>query len=206
MKYYITLFNLGSMAKYDVKDVFYLDTDMPLESGFDAGTLVSKALDVSSYVNPIASGRTKGTGLAVYRVQFTWSDTSGNRPVVAAETAGFRCGLIAGYSLTQATAAASHIENDYLSSANDLMIAGQDYYSPSSTTAIANSYPPTGMQGAFCEPSPDVPYVVVRDNIGFIAVSSINTTAAMTLHARLSCAIITLDQSTLNQLLRTQTV
>jgi len=199
------------MAKYDVKDVFYLDTSMALAATFDAGTLVSKALDVSSYVNPIASGRTKGTGLAVYRVQFTWSDTSGNRPVPQGETSAFRAGLIAGYSLTQATPAASHISNDYLSSANDLMIAGQDYYSPSATTdgAAADAvvlYPPTGMEGPFCSPTPDVPYVVVRDNIGLIAVNSIATTNAMTIHARLSCAIITLDQSTLNQLLRTQTV
>jgi hypothetical protein len=194
------------MAKYDVKDVFYLDTTMALAATFDAGDQQSKALDVSSYVNPIASGRTKGTGLAVYKVQFTYSDTSGNRPVVGAESAGFRVGLIAGWSETGAEAA-TDLSTAYLNSANDLCIAGQDYYSPSSTTAIANSYPPSSMMASYwCEPSTDVPYVVVRDSIGLVAVSSINATAAMNIGVRLSCAIITLDQSTLNQLLRTQTV
>ena len=64
------------MAKYDISDVFYLDSTLSLGTDFDAGTQVSSVLDVSSYVNPIGMGRTKGTGLAIYRVQFTWSDTS----------------------------------------------------------------------------------------------------------------------------------
>jgi len=198
------------MARYDVKDVFYLDTTLATSTSFDAGTQISKVLDVSSYVNPIASGRTKGTGLAVYRVQFSWADSSGNRPVAGGETSAFRVGLIAGYGTTQATPAATDLATDQLSASNDLMIAGTDYYSPSSlvsiTTANVSLQPPTGMSQPFLEPSTDVPYVVVRDNIGLVAVNSIDTTASMHISVRLSCAIITLDQSTLNQLLRTQTV
>ena len=195
------------MAKYDISDVFYLDTNLSLGTDFDAGTQVSSVLDVSSYVNPIGQGRSKGTGLAIYRVQFTWSDTSGNRPVVAAETSAFRAGLLAGFDTTQAAAAATDLATNQLSGSNDLMIAGVDYYSPSSlagitTTATSSS---TGNM-PFMEPSTDVPYVVVRDSIGLVAVNSINTTAAMKLGVRLSCAIITLNQATLNQLLRTQTV
>ena len=194
------------MAKYDISDVFYLDTNLSLPTGFDAGQQISSVLDVSSYVNPIGQGRSKGTGLAVYRVQFTYSDTSGNRPVVEAESAGFRVGLLAGYDTTQATVAATDLATNQLSGSNDLMIAGIDYYSPSSTTGIANSYPPSGAGMPFTEPSTDVPYVVVRDSIGMVAVSSINTAAAFKIGVRLSCAIITLNQATLNQLLRTQTV
>ncbi len=194
------------MAKYDTKDVFYLDTTLSLGSDFDAGKQLSSVLDVSSYVNPIGSGRTKGSGLAIYRVQFTYSDTSGNRPVVAAETAGFRAALLAGYDTTQASVADTDLTTNQLSGSNDLMIAGVDYYSPSSTTAVANSYPPTSANAPFMSPSTQVPYIVVRDSIGFVAVSSINATAAMKVGVRLSCAIITLDQATLNQLLRTQTV
>jgi len=194
------------MAKYDISDVFYLDTNLSLGTDFDAGTQVSSVLDVSSYVNPIGQGRSKGTGLAIYRVQFTWSDTSGNRPVVAAETSAFRAALLAGYDTTQAAAAATDLSTNQLSGSNDLMIAGIDYYSPTATTGIANSYPPTSTSMPFLEPSTDVPYVVVRDSIGFLAVNSINTTAAMKVGVRLSCAIITLNQATLNQLLRTQTV
>jgi len=150
--------------------------------------------------------KAKGTGLAIYKVQFTWSDTSGNRPVVAAETSAFRAALLAGYDTTQAAAAATDLATNQLSGSNDLMIAGIDYWSPSATTAINNTHPPVGTGTPFMEPSTEVPYIVVRDSIGFVAVDSINTTAAMKVGVRLSCAVITLNQATLNQLLRTQTV
>ena len=194
------------MAKYDISDVFYLDSNLTLGTDFDAGTQVSSVLDVSSYVNPIGMGRSKGTGLAIYRVQFSWASSSGNRPVAGAETSAFRVGLLAGYDTTQAAAAATDLATNQLSASNDLMIAGIDYYSPSSTTAVNDTYPPTSTGMSFLEPSTDVPYVVVRDSIGMVAVNSINTTAAMKVGVRLSCAIITLNQATLNQLLRTQTV
>jgi len=192
------------MPKYDIKDVFYLDTNLTLGTDFDAGTQVSSVLDVSSYVNPIGMGRSKGTGLAIYKVQFTWSDSSGNRPVVAAETSAFRTALLAGYDTTQAAAAATDLATNQLSGSNDLMIAGTDYYSPASTGADKEIPPGSGTP--FMEPSTEVPYVVVRDSIGFVAVNSINTTAAMKVGVRLSCSIIELNQATLNQLLRTQTV
>jgi len=191
---------------YDIKNVFYLDTNISLPADFDAGTQVSSVLDVSSYVNPIGQGRSKGTGLAIYKVQFTYSDTSGNRPVVGAESSAFRAALLAGFDTTQAAAAATDLSTNQLSGSNDLMIAGVDYYSPSSTTGIANSYPPSSTGMPFMEPSTEVPYIVVRDSVGLVAVNSINTVAAMKVGVRLSCAIITLDQATLNQLLRTQTV
>jgi len=194
------------MAKYDIADVFYLDTTLATSTAFDAGTQISKVLDISSYVNPIGQGRTKGTGLAVYRVQFSWADSSGNRPVVAAETSAFRVGLLAGFDTTQATPAATDLVVDQLSASNDLMVAGIDYWSPSSSTAVNNTQPPVGAGTAFCEPSTEVPYIVVRDSIGLVAVNSIDTTASMHISVRLSCAIITLNQATLNQLLRTQTV
>jgi len=189
---------------YDVKNVFYLDTNLSLGTDFDAGTQISSVLDVSSYVNPIGMGRSKGTGLAIYRAQFTWSDTSGNRPVGSSETAAFRVALLAGYDTTQAAAAATDLATNQLSGSNDLMIAGIDYYSPSSTGADKDIPPSSG--APFLEPSTEVPYIVVRDDIGMVAVDQINTTASMKVGVRLSCAIITLDQATLNQLLRTQTV
>jgi hypothetical protein len=52
---------------YNMKDVFYLDT------GIDTGTSTGDGLatlDLSSYVDPIARGRAKGTGLAIYKVHF----------------------------------------------------------------------------------------------------------------------------------------
>ena len=57
-------------------------------------------------------------------------------------------------------------------------------------------------------PSKDVPYVIVRDNVclTYTVNDSQKFESNTTLSARLECAIITLDQATLNQLLRTQTV
>ena len=79
------------------------------------------------------------------------------------------------------------------------MIAGVDFYAGG--TAAGDPAP-----HVFLEPSEDVPYVVVRDQI----ILGINVTTAMSVGSsvkvRLECAQVTLDQATLNQLLRTQTV
>jgi len=55
-------------------------------------------------------------------------------------------------------------------------------------------------------PAKDVPYVVVRDNCCLVYEVGENMTNATTLSIRLEVAQISLDQATLNQLLRTQTV
>jgi hypothetical protein len=55
-------------------------------------------------------------------------------------------------------------------------------------------------------PSIDVPYVIVRDNVGLLYQVDDNMVSVTTLSVRLEVAQITLDQATLNQLLRTQTV
>ena len=58
----------------------------------------------------------------------------------------------------------------------------------------------------YLKPSEKVPYVVVRDNVCLVIEQSTVMTEDATVSMRLECAQITLDQSTLNQLLRTQTV
>ena len=55
-------------------------------------------------------------------------------------------------------------------------------------------------------PSTEVPYVIVRDNVCLVYDVGDNMTSETRLSVRLECAQITLDQATLNQLLRTQTV
>ena len=57
-------------------------------------------------------------------------------------------------------------------------------------------------------PSKDVPYVIVRDNVCLVYNVSTSKTfeSNSTIAVRLECAQISLDQATLNQLLRTQTV
>jgi hypothetical protein len=55
-------------------------------------------------------------------------------------------------------------------------------------------------------PSEKVPYVVVRDNVCLVYDVGDNMTTEHVVSVRLECAQISLDQATLNQLLRTQTV
>ena len=85
---------------YNMKDVFYLDTN--IDTTTSAGDGIA-TLDLSSYVDPIARGRAKGTGLAIYKVWFDICDDDGNSPVAAATTGTFRAGVI---SLSGAPAAA----------------------------------------------------------------------------------------------------
>jgi len=181
---------------YNMKDVFYLDTN--IDTSTSAGDGIA-TLDLSSYVDPIARGRSKGTGLAIYRVHFDICDDDGNSPVAAATTGTFRAALL---SLSGAPAAAvtgASFNNNVLNASNDLMIAGVDFYAGG--TAAGDPAP-----HVFLEPSPEVPYVVVRDQI----ILGINVTTAMSVGSavkvRMECAQVTLDQATLNQLLRTQTV
>ena len=51
---------------YNVKDVFYLSTSATIAASTANGG--SAQLDLSAYIDPIARGRTKGTGLAIYKV------------------------------------------------------------------------------------------------------------------------------------------
>jgi len=181
---------------YNMKDVFYLDTN--IDTSTSAGDGIA-TLDLSSYVDPIARGRSKGTGLAIYRVHFDICDDDGNSPVAAATTGTFRAALL---SLSGAPAAAvtgASFNNNVLNASNDLMIAGVDFYAGG--TAAGDPAPNT-----FLEPSVEVPYIVVRDQV----ILALNVTTAMSVGSsvkvRLECAQVTLDQATLNQLLRTQTV
>ena len=70
---------------YDIKNVFYLDTELTLETGTGVGKSDTVQLDLSSYIDPIARGRSKGTGLAVYKVHYSVNSTSegGSPPVVS---------------------------------------------------------------------------------------------------------------------------
>ena len=62
---------------YNYKDVFYLSATHETTSGTYASANVEgiAPLDVSAYVDPIARGKSKGTGLALYKVHM---DASGN--------------------------------------------------------------------------------------------------------------------------------
>jgi hypothetical protein len=198
---------------YDLKNVFYLSgsvsTAQPDGTIGLAGENFSGQLDLSSYVDPIGKGRTSGVGLAVYRVLFSMTDSgSGSDPIDMTETGVIRAGLVAGAGLGNVgSGTALTINSSNAPSAkNDLTVAAFDWYGPKSS--IANASTPGGFTyREFVTPTEKVPYVIVRDNVclvGTIKESMVSTTAHC--QFRMECAMITLDKSTLNQLLRTQTV
>ena len=74
---------------------------------------------------------------------------------------------------------------------------------------VANASPPAAglmTEATYVEPSIEVPYVIVRDNVCLVYEVGDNFTSEHHLSVRLEVAQISLDQATLNQLLRTQTV
>jgi hypothetical protein len=192
---------------YDIKNVFYLDTELTMPTASGAATSNTVQLDLSSYIDPIARGRSKGTGLAVYKVHYSVNSTSeGGSPPVVSETGSFRAGLIAGAGFGSQAGATLSGEASFPSPNNALSVFGFDFYG--AKTTIANASTPGGatFSRTFLEPSKEVPYVIVRDNVCLMATMLTAMSTASYISVRLECAQITLDQATLNQLLRTQTV
>jgi len=197
---------LHSMA-YNVKDVFYLSTSAVIASGTANGG--SAQLDLSAYIDPIARGRTKGTGLAVYKVHFSMGQASLAEPIDNGEAGTCRFGLQAGAGLgDQATGSFSGDTTVYAMT-NALLVASGDFYGPASVAGLSASTI-TMLNGTpssqYVSPSENVPYVIVRDNVCLTYEVGDNFTSGAVLSVRLEVAQITLDQATLNQLLRTQTV
>ena len=183
---------------YNIKDVFYLSTSATIKQS-TSGT-GSSQLDLSAYIDPIARGRTKGTGLAIYKVHFSLLNTSGE-PVDPADvgvlTASMQAGLGVG---DNATGTAFSMDSSILGNTNALNIATMTYYGPGASACCNGFYD-------MVMPSTEVPYVVVRDNACLVyEIRDQVSVDDLTLSVRLECAQVTLDQATLNQLLRTQTV
>jgi len=187
---------------YNIKDVFYLDTSATIAaSTAGAG---SAQLELSAYIDPIARGKSKATGLAVYRVQWVMSQGAAAEPIDDAEAGSFRAGLVAGLGAGDlATGAFAPVNNIFMAT-NDLLVASYDFYGPKSM--VTNASNTVSMYNELITTSTEVPYVIVRDNVCLVYDVGDNMTSESRLSVRLSVAQITLDQSTLNQLLRTQTV
>jgi len=186
---------------YDLKSVFYLDTSATIAaSTAGAG---SAQLDLSAYIDPIARGRTKGTGLAIYKAHFVTS-AADTEPIDDAEAGSFRAGVVAGQGIGDNATGAVTFPIDLFNATNNLLVASYDFYGPKSM--IANACTTPTMYNNMLMPSTEVPYVIVRDNVCLSYDVGDNMTQATTISVRLECAQITLDQATLNQLLRTQTV
>jgi hypothetical protein len=194
---------------YNYKDVFYLSaTHETTNSSYgSAGVEGVVPLDVSAYVDPIARGKSKGTGLALYRVHMDASSTSQGRTINASEDGSMRVGLTVKEYTTTGDAVSS-IGGDQLTSGSDLLAWGADWHgcsnaSPSTTNVTVSRLPDINV---FVEPSDEVPYIIVRDSLNILFTTNEGgLNADVHWSFRLECAQVTLDTNTLNQLLRTQT-
>ena len=189
---------------YDLKNVFYLDVSATITKATAGGG--SAQLDLSAYIDPIARGRQKGTGLAIYKTHYSITNSEDTNELAPepSETGVLAYGLVAGAGLGDAATGALNTSADsaIFNASNQLLVSAGNFYG----AASAATSTPIGME--YIMPSKDVPYVVVRDNVclQYNVSSADKFESTSTLAARLECAIITLDQATLNQLLRTQTV
>ena len=190
---------------YNLKDVFYLSAQHTYEQSSygSAGVEAAIPLDVSAYVDPISKGRSKGQGLAIYKVHAqVAADTTGSNQIASAQ-GGANFGLSV-KPFTSSGDVITGIGAPDLSPASDLAIYLGSYTAPA-TAVAGQACSPVG--DSYLEPSMEVPYVVVRDTIfqifeTFVGMNSGNN---MCISYRMECAMVTLDSSTLNQLLRTQT-
>ena len=190
---------------YNLKDVFYLGAthEYPASTYGSAGIEGNIPIDVSAYVDPIAKGRQRGQGLAIYKVhsQVAGNDMGGMQIPTDAGAATF--GLTVKPYTTTGDGVTSIAAGD-LTPESDLAVYIAAY------TAPATRVPGEGgglLPQVQLEPSKEVPYVCVRDTIFQAFVSSVAMSSADSFFVsyRLECAMITLDTATLNQLLRTQT-
>ena len=190
---------------YTMKDVFFLSTSATIASGTANGG--SAQLDLSAYIDPIARGRSKGTGLAVYKVQYSMGQASAGEPIDDAEAGSCRFGLLAGAGFGDVATGGLTTTTATFAMTQDNLVSSGDFYGPKSMVANASSAP-YGLltESQYVSPDTEVPYVIVRDNVCLIYEVGDNFTSGAILSVRLSVAQITLDQATLNQLLRTQTV
>ena len=130
-----------------------------------------------------------------------------DEPIDDAEAGSARIGLLAGSGLGDVATGGISINTESMAMTNALLVASTDFYGPKSMVANASSAP-YGLMTAdqWVRPSKDVPYVIVRDNVCLVYEVGDNFTSEHVISVRLEVAQISLDQATLNQLLRTQTV
>jgi len=192
---------------YSVKDVFYLSTSAIIAAGTANGG--SAQLDLSAYIDPIARGRQKGTGLAVYKCFYSMGQATVGEPIDDAEAGSLRFGLLAGLGAGDVATGGRLNQTEAFAMTNALLVSFADFYGPKSMVANASTTP-TMINGTpdsqYVSPSIEVPYVIVRDNVCLVYEVGDNFTSGAILSVRMEVAQITLDQATLNQLLRTQTV
>lgn len=190
---------------YSLKDVFYLGATHEYAAGTygSAGIEGNIPIDVSAYVDPIAKGRTRGQGLAVYRVHCHVAGDNVGGSQISTDAGQANFGLTVKPYATSGDNSGV-LETGDLACDSDLAIYLASYTSPGTRVPGQGG----GMEvETYLEPSDEVPYVCVRDTIFQILETQVGMSSgdSMFISYRLECAMITLDTATLNQLLRTQT-
>jgi len=188
---------------YNLKDVFYIGaTHEYLASTYGSASIQGNIpIDISAYVDPIAKGRAKGQGLAIYKVHYQVSGDTAGGPQDGGD------GGAVTFGLTVKPYADSGDNSGELNS-GDLMVSSDLAIFLCQYNAPVTIPPYNGMKGTeLLQPSTEVPYVCVRDTIFQIIQSFVGLTSSDNLYIsyRMECALVTLDTATLNQLLRTQT-
>jgi hypothetical protein len=194
---------------YNYKDVFYLSATNECTNAAYGSASVEGVIpmDVSAYVDPIARGKSRGTGLALYRVHMDASATSIGQTVPTSQDGSMRIGLTVKEYTTTGNVVTS-ISGDQLTAGLKLLAWGADFHgrsnaSPSTTNVTVAGNPDINV---FLAPSDEVPYIIVRDSLNMLFMSGEGGLSAdVHFSFRLECAQVTLDTNTLNQLLRTQT-
>ena len=134
---------------------------------------------------------------------------STGEPIDDAEAGSCRFALLAGLGAGDVVTGGATFNTTGMGATNALLVSSGDFYGPKSMVANASTTP-TMINGTpetqYISPSVEVPYVIVRDNVVLCYEVGDNFTSGAVLSVRLEVAQITLDQATLNQLLRTQTV
>jgi len=190
---------------YNLKDVFYLGAThvYPASVYGSAGIEGNIPIDISAFVDPIAKGKSRGQGLAVYKVHCQVAgDVTGN--ILSNTDAGSGAMGLTVKPYTTSGDNSTAIQAGDLTPESDLLIYGAFCTAPA--TAVPGNA--VGMNAqSYLEPSKDVPYVCVRDTIFqiFETTAGLSTNDDWYISYRLECAMIKLDTATLNQLLRTQT-
>jgi len=193
---------------YTLNDVFYLDLQFDLASPA-VNTETGKTMDISSYINPTPSSG-QGVGLAIYKVHFDWSDTTGNSTVGNDEKGAGRAAIIVGdIGFSSATALVA-MDDFTLSNSNQNLVASQDYYGPhygDQVTAVGLATPGMAYEQEIQMPSTEVPFVAVRDTLNLVWGQNPSQAGTTTtnISVRLEVAKVKLSTKIMNQLLRTQT-
>lgn len=199
---------------YSLNDVFYLDLQFDLASPA-VGTETGKTMDISSYIEPTPKSGS-GTALAIYKVHFDWSDTTGNSAVGNDEYGAGRAAIIVGNIGFGGTTALVAMDDFTLSNSNQNLVASQDFYGPGYGDVITAGTPSNfsyvrapGMayEQEIQMPSIEVPFIAVRDKLNLVWGQNPSQAGTTTtnISVRLEVAQLKLSSRVMNQLLRTQT-